>query len=81
MLCLTLDRLSSSVGLIIGLGLGAGAGAGLGPIGASNDDSSFEKTDHAATAGLAVVGAGIGALTGYLIGRGGSKRILIYESN
>jgi hypothetical protein len=26
------------------------------------------------------VGAGVGALTGYLIGRGGSKRTLIYEA-
>ena len=72
---------SATAGTLIGLGVGAGAGAGLGAIGASNDDNGFEKIDHAATAGLAVVGAGVGALTGYLIGRRGSKRILVYESN
>jgi hypothetical protein len=72
---------SATAGTLIGLGVGAGAGAGLGAIGASNDDNGFDKIDHAATAGLAVVGAGVGALTGYLIGRRGSKRILVYESN
>ena len=71
---------SATAGTLIGLGVGAGAGAGLGAIGASNDDNGFDKIDHAATAGLAVIGAGVGALTGYLIGRRGSKRMLVYES-
>lgn len=71
---------SATAGTLIGLGVGAGAGAGLGAIGASNNDNGFDKIDHAATAGLAVVGAGVGALTGYLIGRRGAKR-LVYESN
>jgi membrane protein DedA with SNARE-associated domain len=32
------------------------------------------------TAGLTVIGAGVGALTGYLIGRHGGKRVLVYEA-
>ena len=68
---------------LIGLGVGAGAGAALGAIAASDDSNSFDfdKFDRAATAGLAVIGAGVGALTGYLIGRQGSKRTMVYQSN
>jgi hypothetical protein len=29
---------------------------------------------------MAVLGAGVGALAGYFIGRSGSKRVLIYEA-
>src|SRR5258705_5584037 len=72
-------RKSATTATVIGLGVGAGAGAGIGAAGGSND-SGFEKIDHAATAGLAVVGAGVGALAGYLVGRGGAKRVLIYQS-
>jgi hypothetical protein len=70
---------SATKATLIGMGVGAGAGAA---IGAAADSSSegFEGIDHAVTAGLTVVGAGVGALTGYLIGRGGSKRTLIYEA-
>ena len=51
-----------------------------GGLASANDDSGFEKIDHAATAALAIVGAGSGALVGYLIGRGGNKRVLVYEA-
>ena len=71
---------SATKSTLIGLGVGAGAGAAVGGIGAANDDSGFEKIDHAVTAGLTVIGGAAGALTGYLFGRGGSKRVLIYES-
>lgn len=64
---------------LIGAGVGAGAGAVIGAVGSSADDG-FDKLDHAVTAGLTVLGAGAGALTGYLIGRGGHKRVLIYEA-
>jgi len=70
---------SATKATVIGLGLGAGAGAAIGAAaGGSND--GFEKLDHAVTAGLAVLGAGAGALTGYFIGRGSSERVLIYEA-
>ena len=72
-------RKSATTATVIGLGVGAGAGAGIGAAGGSND-SGFEKIDHAATAGLAVVGAGVGALAGHLIGRRSAKRVLIYQS-
>jgi hypothetical protein len=51
-------------------------------IGAAADSSSdgFEELDHAITAGLTVLGAGAGALTGYLIGRHAGKRVLVYEA-
>lgn len=71
---------SATKAALIGTGVGAGAGAAAGAIGDSNNDDGFEKLDSAATAGLAVVGAGVGALVGYFIGRSGNKRVLVYES-
>ena len=62
---------------LLGMGLGAGAGAGLGAIGSSGE---FDKLDQAVTAGLTVIGALAGGVTGYLIGRRSSKRTLVYES-
>ena len=71
---------SATKATLIGTGVGAGVGAAAGGIASSNDDIGCEKIDHVATAGLAVAGAGVGALVGYLIGRGGTKRVLLYES-
>ena len=71
---------SGTTGALIGTGVGAGAGAGLGAIGDSQNDGGFEKIDNAAVAGLAVAGAGVGALVGYFIGRSKSKRVLVYEA-
>jgi hypothetical protein len=70
---------SATKATLIGMGVGAGAGAAIGAAAGSSNDN-FDKFEQAATAGLAVVGAGVGALTGYLIGRGGKKRILVYEA-
>lgn len=71
---------SATKATLIGTGIGAGVGAAAGGIADKNDDSGFEKIDHVATAALAVVGAGSGALVGYLVGRGGSKKVLLYET-
>lgn len=71
---------SATKAALIGTGVGAGAGAAAGAISDSNNDDGFEKLDSAATAGLAVAGAGVGALVGYLIGRSGNKRVLVYEA-
>ena len=69
---------SATKATLIGLGVGAGVGAAIGAAG--SNDSSFDKLDHAITAGLAVLGAGVGAMSGYLIGRSGSKKELIYQA-
>lgn len=71
---------SATKATLIGMGVGAGAGAALGAAADSSNDDGFEGIDAAATAGLTVVGAGVGALTGYLLGRRGKKRVLIYEA-
>ena len=70
---------SATKGTLIGLGVGAGAGAAIGAVGDSSSDG-FETIDNVATAAVTVIGAGVGALTGYLLGRRGSKRVLIYEA-
>jgi hypothetical protein len=74
-------RKSATKATLIGMGVGAGAGAGIGVAASSNDNSGFEKIDHAATAGLTVIGAGVGAVAGYLIGRSGRKQVLIYQAS
>jgi|GEM_PF-563751 len=71
---------SATKSTLIGLGVGAGAGAGIGLAG-SRGDNGLDKIDHAVTAGLTVLGAGAGALAGYLIGRSGRKRVLIYQAS
>jgi hypothetical protein len=70
---------SATKATLIGMGVGAGAGAATGAAASSGNDN-FGKFDQAATAGLTVIGAGAGALTGYLIGRRGGKRVLVYEA-
>ncbi len=73
-----LTKKSATKSTLIGMGVGAGAGAAIGLAGKKDD--GFSKLENAVTAGFAVIGAGAGALTGYLIGRGGSKRVLIYQA-
>lgn len=71
---------SATKATLIGTGVGAGVGAAAGGIASAKDDDGFDKIDRVATAGLAVVGAGVGALVGYLAGRGGNKRVLLYQA-
>ncbi|HEU4770448.1 MAG TPA: hypothetical protein VFS77_23980 [Pyrinomonadaceae bacterium] len=70
---------SATKSTLIGLGVGAGAGAAIGLAGDASSEG-FETIDNSVAAGVAVLGAGIGALTGYLFGRKGKKRVLLYES-
>ncbi len=70
---------SATKATLIGMGAGAGAGAVIGTVGGSKDDG-FGKIDRAATLGLTVIGGAAGALVGYLVGRSGRKRVLIYEA-
>ena len=65
---------------LIGLGVGAAGGAVLGAVGGDSNDSWGFISKKQAAAGLSVLGAGVGAMTGYLIGRGRHKRVLIYEA-
>ena len=67
---------------LIGLGAGAGAGALLGAVGeATDDDNSFgDLNGGAVAAGLTVLGAAAGAITGFVIGKTRKKRVLLYES-
>jgi small nuclear ribonucleoprotein (snRNP)-like protein len=66
---------------LIGLGIGAGAGAVFGVAAdASNNGGSFETIDNAVAAGVTVLGAGVGALGGFLLGKTGNKRVLIFEA-
>ena len=65
---------------LIGLGVGAGAGAVLGIIGDASNDDGFETFDNAVAGAYTILGAGVGALSGFLIGRSGKKRVLIYEA-
>jgi hypothetical protein len=51
--------LLSSVTLVAKMGVGAGGGAVIGAAGGANSDG-FEKLDRAVTAGLTVIGAGVG---------------------
>lgn len=73
-------RGTATKAMLIGLGAGAATGATIGLAGSAQNDD-FDKLDQAVTAGLTAAGAGVGALFGYLIGRSGGKKILIYAAN
>ena len=63
---------------LIGLGVGAALGGGL-AIAAETDDDGF-PVKNSVSAGFVALTAGVGALAGYLIGRTGNRRVLLYES-
>lgn len=67
---------------LIGLGVGAGLGAIAGAVtNASSDNNGFEIIDEGvAVAAVTILGAGVGAISGFFIGRSGKKRVLIYEA-
>lgn len=71
---------SAAKSTLIGLGVGAGAGAAVGLAATKADDNDFLKLDHAVTAGLTVLGAGAGAITGLIVGKTGGKRVLVYQA-
>lgn len=73
------SKKSATKATLIGMGVGAGVGAALGIAGDQNDNDFFE-TKNSITAGVVVLGAGVGALAGFLIGKTGKKRVLLYES-
>ncbi len=64
---------------LIGLGVGAALGGGLAIAAETDDDDGF-PVKNSVSAGFVALTAGVGALAGYLIGRTGNKRVLLYES-
>jgi hypothetical protein len=74
---------SAASSTLIGAGVGAAAGAGTGAAvcGGCNDKGSFDfgPSRSVITAGAALVGAGLGAIVGFALGRR-HKRVLIYEA-
>lgn len=76
-LSVSLDgRKSAKKATLIGLGVGAGAGAAIGAAGGESGSDPMFISKSTAAAGFAILGAGAGAITGYLIGRTGRKRVL-----
>ena len=71
---------SAAKATLIGTGVGAAAGGLAGAISDAANDDGFETLDNAATGVLAVAGAGVGALVGFLVGRSGNKRVLVYQA-
>jgi hypothetical protein len=67
---------SAAKATLIGMGVGAGVGAA---VGASGDDDFLLSRSEGAAA-LGALGAAAGALVGYAVGRGRSKRVLVYEA-
>ncbi len=49
-------------------------------IAAESNDDGFAVAKDSVSAGFVALTAGAGALAGYLIGRTGNKRVLLYES-
>ena len=75
------SKKSATKSTLIGLGIGAGAGAAIGLAGdASSDAGGFETLDNAVAGAITIIGAVAGALTGFVIGKTGNKRVLLYES-
>jgi hypothetical protein len=61
----------------IGAGIGAGAGTGIGAIKYS---PNVDDSELFIGMGL-LIGAGVGAVTGMLFGKGQRKRVLVYSTN
>jgi hypothetical protein len=72
---------SATKSTLIGLAVGTGTGALIGGVAdASANDDGFEKIDNVAAGAITVIGAVAGTVTGFLIGRGHSKKVLVYEA-
>lgn len=71
---------SAAKATLIGLGVGAGVGGAVGIAGSAGDNGDFDELDNAIAAGVVVLAAGAGALTGFVIGKARKKRVLLYVS-
>jgi hypothetical protein len=75
-----LNGISAKKATLIGLGMGAGIGAAAGAIHDVSNNDDLPDFELPATPFTTVLGAGVGALSGWLIGRSGKKRVLVYEA-
>ncbi|HEX8846392.1 MAG TPA: hypothetical protein VF791_17225 [Pyrinomonadaceae bacterium] len=70
---------SKTKSVLLGLGIGAGAGVGVGGIVGASTGPHESGEAHLPAAQIGVVGAGVGALVGFFLGRG-KNRVLIYRA-
>lgn len=71
---------SATKATLIGMGLGAGAGALAVAVEDSRNDGFEVVHEGLATGVMAVLGAGVGAIGGFLVGKTMKKRVLIYQA-
>jgi hypothetical protein len=71
---------SAKKATLLGLAVGAGVGAASGAIHDVSNNDDIPDFDLPATPFTTVIGAGVGALGGWLVGRSGKKRVLVYEA-
>jgi hypothetical protein len=74
------NGVSATKSTLIGTAIGGGTGAVLGAAGGCDPNDFVCSIDRGGAAAiLGVLGAGIGAMTGFFIGKGRQKKVLIYE--
>jgi len=71
---------SAKKATLIGLGVGAGVGAAFGAIVDVSNNDDTPDFEIPATPFTTILGAGVGAISGFFIGRAGKKRVLLYEA-
>ena len=69
---------SATKATLIGLGVGAALGTGLAVASETKENDTFFETRDSVTVGLIGLTAGLGALAGFVIGKTGKKRVLVY---
>lgn len=74
-------RKSAGTSTLIGAGVGAGMAAAAGALARANNDDDGFVSESAMHAGMVVIGAGLGGITGFFVGRTQRTRVLIYESS
>ena len=74
------NGVSATKSTLIGTAIGGGTGAVLGAATGGCDANDFCVTDRGDIAAvLGVLGAGIGAITGFVVGKLRQKKVIIYE--
>ena len=71
---------SAKKATLLGLAVGAGVGAASGAIHDVSNNDDLPDFELPATPFTTILGAGVGAISGFFIGRAGKKRVLLYEA-